>query len=357
MAVPDAQGGPAPNPRTARSSRPARRGRSAGRHDERMRDDAPAGGHRDRADGEAACGKPAAGIPIRPPSGVPSPEGPTSRWAVSAASEHTHRPAAVAGAGRVWLARRSRARRGPRSVAWPTPSGWRRCSCSRGPSLWPCGRSPTPGWSRSCSRGPRWRPATPSPACGPWTTSTCCCPQADHRRALEALAPRRVAGGPRRRWRPLRHRADPPRGALVLPGGALRAGGRVATGDGARSRRAVGARQPLECAGTPAFGLPPAEELVVLAAHAGKPHHRFVRLVWIADLAMIVGDAATARRRHRLGPCARRGRGRTVRDGGRRRPGDGPPGRRGRARRAVPAARPGAGGATPCAGCSRSPGR
>jgi hypothetical protein len=37
--------------------------------------------------------------------------------------------------------------------------------------------------------------------------------------------------------------------------------------------------------------LPPAEEIVVLAAHAGKPHHRFVRLVWLADLAMIVGHA------------------------------------------------------------------
>jgi hypothetical protein len=39
--------------------------------------------------------------------------------------------------------------------------------------------------------------------------------------------------------------------------------------------------------------LPPAEELVVLAAHAGKPHHRFVRLVWMADLTMIVGHAET----------------------------------------------------------------
>jgi len=48
-------------------------------------------------------------------------------------------------------------------------------------------------------------------------------------------------------------------------------------------------RQPLDCAGTSAFGLPPAEELVVLATHAGKPHHRFVRLVWMADLTMIVG--------------------------------------------------------------------
>ena len=52
-------------------------------------------------------------------------------------------------------------------------------------------------------------------------------------------------------------------------------------------------REPLECIGTSAFGLPPAEELVVLATHAGGPHHRFPRLVWMADLAMIVGAAAT----------------------------------------------------------------
>ena len=51
-------------------------------------------------------------------------------------------------------------------------------------------------------------------------------------------------------------------------------------------------RQPTECAGTQAFRLPVTEELVVLAAHAGKPHHRFARLIWIADLAMTASDAA-----------------------------------------------------------------
>ncbi len=51
-------------------------------------------------------------------------------------------------------------------------------------------------------------------------------------------------------------------------------------------------RQPIVCAGTAAFGLPLTDELVMLAAHAGKPHHRFARLVWIADFAMIVADAA-----------------------------------------------------------------
>lgn len=51
-------------------------------------------------------------------------------------------------------------------------------------------------------------------------------------------------------------------------------------------------REPIVCAGTAAFGLPLNDELVMLAAHAGKVQHRFVRLVWIADFAMIVGDAA-----------------------------------------------------------------
>ena len=75
----------------------------------------------------------------------------------------------------------------------------------------------------------------------------------------------------------------------------------------------------------------------MLAAHAGKPYHRFVRLVWMADLAMIVGHDTA----HRLGPRALRGQGGTVRDGGRNRSGDGPAGRRGRACRAVPPPDPG----------------
>ena len=50
-------------------------------------------------------------------------------------------------------------------------------------------------------------------------------------------------------------------------------------------------RRPIVCAGTATFGLPLTDELVMLAAHAGKAHHRFVRLVWIADFAMIVGHA------------------------------------------------------------------
>jgi hypothetical protein len=50
-------------------------------------------------------------------------------------------------------------------------------------------------------------------------------------------------------------------------------------------------RKPIDCLGTPAFGLPLAEEIVMLAAHAGKPHHGFAHLIWIADLTMILGQA------------------------------------------------------------------
>jgi hypothetical protein len=50
-------------------------------------------------------------------------------------------------------------------------------------------------------------------------------------------------------------------------------------------------RVPISCLGVEAFGLPVAEELVMLATHAAKPFHGFARLVWIADIAMVVGDA------------------------------------------------------------------
>ncbi|MHB8682275.1 MAG: nucleotidyltransferase family protein [Acidimicrobiales bacterium] len=50
-------------------------------------------------------------------------------------------------------------------------------------------------------------------------------------------------------------------------------------------------RVPLDCLGTAAFGLPLEEELVYLCTHAAKPFHSFSRLIWIADLAMVVGHA------------------------------------------------------------------
>jgi hypothetical protein len=50
-------------------------------------------------------------------------------------------------------------------------------------------------------------------------------------------------------------------------------------------------RVPMECFGTEAFGLPLPEEIVFLALHAAKPFHAFSRIVWVADLGMIVGAA------------------------------------------------------------------
>jgi hypothetical protein len=51
-------------------------------------------------------------------------------------------------------------------------------------------------------------------------------------------------------------------------------------------------RRPVELHGVPCFALPTAEELVVLCAHAAKPYHGFSRLIWIADLAMVLGEGA-----------------------------------------------------------------
>jgi hypothetical protein len=53
-----------------------------------------------------------------------------------------------------------------------------------------------------------------------------------------------------------------------------------------------GQRVPIDCFGTPAFGLPLEVEVVSLSSHAGKPYHGFDRLVWVADLGMIVGHAS-----------------------------------------------------------------
>jgi hypothetical protein len=116
----------------------------------------------------------------------------------------------------------------------------------------------------------------------------------DHRRALDALEgagwhAARVAGADH--YDTVLVHDQVPSFSLEMHYGLERARDRVTALDPA----ALWARrEPLDCAGTPAFGLSLVDELVVLAAHAGKPFHGFTRLIWIADLAMIVGDA-TAR--------------------------------------------------------------
>jgi hypothetical protein len=67
-------------------------------------------------------------------------------------------------------------------------------------------------------------------------------------------------------------------------------------------------RLPTTCLGTDAFGLPPEEELVALAAHAGKPFHSFSRLMWVVDLAVVVRAAGPAFDWDRVAAFAREAR-------------------------------------------------
>ena len=140
-------------------------------------------------------------------------------------------------------------------------------------------------------KGPAVAARYPEPGLRPMDDIDLLLPRADHQHALEALG--------RAGWqvtRPgsaghydtvLSHR-EIPSFLLEVHYGLEEASERATALD---SDKLWARRQPLECAGTNAFGLPPVEEIVVLGVHAGKPHHRFVRLVWMADLAMIVGHA------------------------------------------------------------------
>ena len=142
-------------------------------------------------------------------------------------------------------------------------------------------------------KGPAVAARYPDPGLRPMDDIDLLLPQADHRRALDALghAGWHVArpGGRATNATVLTHREVP--SFFLEVHYALESASHRVTALDPGTLWAM--RQPLECMGTSAFGLPPAEELVVLAAHAGGPHHRFVRLVWMADLAMIVGAAAT----------------------------------------------------------------
>ncbi|MCU1451638.1 MAG: hypothetical protein JWP02_3808, partial [Acidimicrobiales bacterium] len=50
-------------------------------------------------------------------------------------------------------------------------------------------------------------------------------------------------------------------------------------------------RRESTVSGVSVFVLPPAEEIVALAAHAAKPFHVFDRLVWAVDVAVVISDA------------------------------------------------------------------
>jgi hypothetical protein len=140
-------------------------------------------------------------------------------------------------------------------------------------------------------KGPAVAGRYPEPGLRPMGDIDLLLPVADHARALEVL--RRAqwhvvrGGGAGHYDTQLVHR-DVPSLSLEVHYGLEPSSERVTALDPAALWER---RVPLDCAGTSAFGLSQADELVVLAAHAGKPFHGFTRLMWIADLAMIVGDA------------------------------------------------------------------
>ena len=61
-----------------------------------------------------------------------------------------------------------------------------------------------------------------------------------------------------------------------------------------------------------AFGLPIEEELVALAAHAGKPFHHFQRLIWSVDISVVINHGGGSLDWDRLRHTARREKCRTV---------------------------------------------
>jgi hypothetical protein len=141
-------------------------------------------------------------------------------------------------------------------------------------------------------KGPAVAARYPEPGLRPMEDIDLLLPRRDHQRALAALAAagwRVVRPGGSDRYDTVLLHDEVPSLSLELHYGLEGTSQRVTALD---PEALWERRRPIACAGTPAFGLQLTDELVVLAAHAGKPHHGFVRLAWIADLAMMVGDAA-----------------------------------------------------------------
>ena len=142
-------------------------------------------------------------------------------------------------------------------------------------------------------KGPALASRYPQPGLRPMDDIDVLLPKADHVRAIEALqgANWKVARARNAAFdlydTLLIHR-EVPSLCLELHYGLERKALRITALD---SLALWKRRRPIVCSGTAAFGLQLTDEVVMLAAHAGKAYHRFVRLLWIADFAMIVGDA------------------------------------------------------------------
>jgi hypothetical protein len=116
-------------------------------------------------------------------------------------------------------------------------------------------------------------------------------PRHQHQVALATLAAARwdvVRASGRDRYDSVLRHPDVPWLALELHHGVEAPFERVTALD---PDRMWARRVPIDCLHTLAFGLSLTDEVVFLAVHAGKPFHGFERLMWIADLAMVVGAA------------------------------------------------------------------
>ena len=140
-------------------------------------------------------------------------------------------------------------------------------------------------------KGPALASRYPEPGLRPMEDIDLLLPSEQHQDALRALAGAGwvvVRSAHRGDYDTVLTHPDVPSLALELHYGLEYGSQRVTALDATELWRL---RQPIDCFGTPAFGLPLPEEIVYLAAHAGKPHHGFFRMIWVADFAMIVGLA------------------------------------------------------------------
>jgi hypothetical protein len=141
-------------------------------------------------------------------------------------------------------------------------------------------------------KGPAVASRYPEPGLRPMGDIDLLLPATDHRRALEVLLGadwRIVRDGGTGHYDTVLLHDKVPSLALELHFGLEPSTEQVTSIDASALWER---RVPASWAGSSAFGLSQADELVVLAAHAGKPFHGFTRLIWIADFAMIIGAAA-----------------------------------------------------------------
>jgi hypothetical protein len=142
-------------------------------------------------------------------------------------------------------------------------------------------------------KGPALAGRYPDPSLRPMGDIDLLLPPGDHVRALEALQ--------RAGWR-VTHPLDrvshetvlanpaAPTLSLEVHNGLDRWHNRLTNLQGAALWRR---RRPSMVSGSPAFTLTPEDEVLLTATHAGKPYHCFERMVWFADLVVVI-EAARA---------------------------------------------------------------